>query len=188
MRLFAALDVPDSYKSSIDRAIRPLRERLPKARWTSSDQWHVTLKFLGEVAEEAVPEVRRIVEAAASESESVSACLTDVGSFPNSHSARVLWVGLEDAEGVMGRLASSMRDLFGAAGFRLEGSEFHPHLTVARFRVPQPVGEVLDEAEPLDFDRSPFDIAEIVLYRSRLSPKGAAYQPMERFHLGGPGV
>lgn len=183
MRLFVAFDVPDPQKMSIEKAIQPLRLRLPKARWTSREAWHVTLKFLGEVTDDRLAEVREIINASASASTPTPTRLTEVGSFPRATRARVLWVGLEDAQDVMAGIASSMEKVFTAAGFRREGRELHPHLTIARFRVPQPIEDVLLETGPFELDRSPFEVGDIVLYRSHLSPKGATYEALERFPL-----
>lgn len=188
MRLFVAFDVPDPQKMSIEKAIQPLRLRLPKARWTSREAWHVTLKFLGEVTEDRLAEVREIIDASALASTPTPTRLTDVGSFPSPKRARVLWVGLEDAQSVMAGIARSMEEAFTTAGFRREGRELHPHLTIARFRVTQLIEDVLLETGPFQLDRLPFEVGEIVLYRSHLSPKGATYEALEHFHLGGRGI
>lgn len=185
LRLFVACEVPDAQKLSIEKAIQDLRLTLPKARWIVREQWHVTLKFLGEVADERLAEVTEIVSASASGAPATEARLTDIGSFPNARRARVLWVGLDDPQEVMASLASALEEEFGKAGFRKEGRKLHPHLTLARFRVPQPIEEELASSGPYEFDHSPFEIGQVVLFRSRLSPKGATYEPLERTLLGG---
>lgn len=185
LRLFVACEVPDAQKLSIEKSIQSLRMALPKARWTVREQWHVTLKFLGEVGEERFPEVTEIVSSAANGGPATVSRLTDIGSFPNARRARVIWVGLEDVSGVMASLAVSMEEAFGKAGFRQEGRPLHPHLTLARFRVPQPIEEEIASSGPYEFDRTGFEIGEVVLFRSRLSPKGATYEPLEKTPLGG---
>lgn len=143
----------------------------------------MTVKFLGEVPEDRVGEVAEIASAAGAASRAAVTSLTDVGAFLNLRRARVLWVGMDDPGGAFAALASSMEERFGVAGFRKEGRALHVHLTLARFHAPQPVEKELLEAGPYNFDRSPFDVAEIVLFRSRLSPKGATYEEISRFPL-----
>lgn len=183
LRLFVAIEVPEAQKLSIEKSIQSLRLALHQVRWTVRDQWHATLKFLGEVPESRVRDVIEIVGQTATSSSASETRLTEIGSFPHARRARVLWVGLEDAGGVMASLAASMEEAFGKAGFRQEGRALHPHLTLARFRVPQPIEKEIASSGPFDFDRSPFTVGEIVLFRSRLSPKGATYEAIERFSL-----
>lgn len=183
LRLFVAIEIPQAQKLSVEKAIQPLRLALPKARWTTREQWHATLKFLGELPEERLSEVTEIVGRAADGATPTETRLTEIGSFPHARRARVLWVGLEDAHKVMSSLASSMEEEFGRAGFRKEGRELHPHLTLARFRVPQPIEKEIAFSGPFEFDRSPFEVTETVLFRSHLSPRGATYEALEKFPL-----
>lgn len=185
LRLFVALEVPEARKISIEKAIQSLRLNLPKARWTTREQWHVTLKFLGEVPEDRLPEVVEIAGTCGTASPPVGTRLTEIGSFPRGRRARVIWVGLEDDARVMALLAATLEEELGGAGFRKEGRDLHPHLTLARFRVPQPIEQEMGSSGPYEFDRTPFEVGEIVLFRSHLNPKGATYEPLEHFPLAG---
>jgi 2'-5' RNA ligase len=69
-----------------------------------------------------------------------------------------------------------------AAEYEPEKRAFTPHLTVARFRdqVPLP-----PEVLAVEVEGDPFEVAELVLYRSYLQRPHARYEPIERFPLGG---
>ena len=183
MRLFVAFDVPEPQKDSIEVAIRPLQAQLPGARWTSREGWHVTLKFLGEVPDDRLEEVRSIVSGSVPGAGPAAAALTDIGAFPNLRRPRVLWAGLRDDERRFEFLAARMEKKFGAAGFRQEARRLHPHLTLARFRPPFGPAPAVDANRPYMLDRSVFEVGEVLVFRSRLSPKGASYEALDRFAL-----
>lgn len=185
LRLFIAVDVPASHKLSIERSIQDLRLQLPEARWIPRESWHVTLKFLGEVAEDRVADVLRVTGRACTDAVALSSRLTEVGAFPTLRRARVIWVAIEDPDEALARLAARLERDLGKRGFRKEGRKLHPHLTLARLRTPLPVGEAVESSGPYRLEPSRFDIGEAILFRSHLSPRGATYEALETFALGG---
>lgn len=184
MRLFLAIEIPERHRLSVERAVQPLRLRIRGARWVPRESWHVTLKFLGEVPEGRLEEVRAIAASVCRGSRPTVSRLTELGVFPSLRRARVLWVGLEDPGGILASAAAALEEAYGRAGFRQESRAWHPHLTVARLRVPGPVGPSLEEADVASLDPSPVEVGEVVLFRSHLSPRGATYEALERFPLG----
>jgi 2'-5' RNA ligase len=182
LRLFAAVEIPQRTKEEVERAVAPFRERYPQARWVGPENWHVTVKFLGRTLPELVDRVR---EACASASERVRPFgveLRPLGAFPRPTGARVLWVGLRDEAEGLGVIARSLDGEL-EREFPPEKRPFTAHLTVARFepRVRIDPAE-LEAAVP---EPSPFRVGELVLFRSHLSPKGARYEPLQRFALRG---
>jgi 2'-5' RNA ligase len=183
VRLFIGIQAPEKQKRSIEKAIQELRLALPNARWVPRDNWHVTLKFLGEVTEERVSEVSEIGSMSASRSPPFDSHLTEIGSFPTKTRTRVLWVGLVDPDHVMAHLAARLEKKLGKAGFRQESRDLHPHLTLARFRVPERIADVIGEHGPYAYDRSPFAVEEVVLFRSHIGRGGARYEALETWPL-----
>jgi RNA 2',3'-cyclic 3'-phosphodiesterase len=186
MRLFVAVDIPERQKRSVEKAVQGLRLSLGgPVRWVPRENWHATVKFLGEVPDARLPEVRAIVAGAASAAAPTMTSLTDVGAFPSLSSARVLWVGLDDPGGRLAALGSGLEASLGDAGFRRESRPLHPHLTLARLKEQAPIRRAVEEAGPYALDREPFPAGSVVLYRSHLGHKGAVYEVVEEFALGG---
>lgn len=180
MRVFVALHVPSDLLEAIEADIvDALRPRLPQARWTRPEGRHLTLKFLGEVAEERLPDVGAALGSAATSHDAFEASFATVGGFPNIRRPRVLWVGIGQGAEPMGRLATSVSEALKPLGFEPEKRPFAGHLTVARFKVPEPIEELPEVGVP----STPFDVREIVLFRSQLHPKGARYTVLERYPL-----
>jgi 2'-5' RNA ligase len=177
-----AVDVPPSVKGDLAAALSSFRDRVPGARWTREDQWHVTLKFLGATWPRLLDDVREAVRSVALASMVFGTSLTAFGIFPTPSRARVMWAGLSDADGrfrqMVGLLDGALR-----AHFEPEKRPFTPHLTVARLNPPRDLREAAGFfGTPIPSE--PWAVTELVLYRSHLSPKGATYEAVNRFPIG----
>ena len=183
LRLFVAVDVPEPVKVRLAEEIRPFAQKIPGARWTRSEGWHVTLKFLGATWPRLLPEVRSAISAAAATPAFPSA-LTALGVFPSPRRARVVWAGLSDPDGrfteMVKALDESLEDYFVP-----EKRSFTPHLTLARLQPPRDISEFAPDLVGTPVPSAEFPVDHLVLYRSFLSPHGARYEPLESAPLGG---
>ena len=189
LRLFVAFDVPRPLLERIAEAAAPLQARLPAARWTPIDNQHVTLKFFGWVPPEGLEGVAAACAEVAARHPAGAFSTSGFGVFPGPRRARVLWVGLEDRDGILGPLVEDLEAAMEHLGFERENRRFTPHLTLARFKTPQRIElDLLGQGPP----PGRFDLHDLVLYRSHLSPKGPRYEALETFSLrptgGGPGA
>ena len=181
LRLFVAVDVPDAVRRRLARAVESLHGALPGARWVVPENWHVTVKFLGSVYPRLRDWVTEQVTEAARSAQPFETRLTSLGAFPSPRRARVLWAGLEDAEGRFASVAGAL-DGFLEREFRVEKRPFSAHLTVARFREQVSIGE---ELLRLDIASEPFPVRALTLYRSLLQRPAARYEPLAKFPLSG---
>jgi RNA 2',3'-cyclic 3'-phosphodiesterase len=184
LRLFIAADVPEDVQASLDASLAFFRDRIPGARWTQRSGWHVTLKFLGRTWPRLVDEIKAAVERAAGETPPFETALTAIGAFPSERRAQVLWAGLSDAEDHFETMVKRLDDLLDDY-FMSEDRAFTPHLTVARLTTPRALDEFVPDLPGMVVASRAFPIGELVLYRSHLSPKGATYEPLGRWPLGG---
>jgi RNA 2',3'-cyclic 3'-phosphodiesterase len=184
LRLFAAVDISPQAVRALARAIEPWRERLPGGRWVRPENWHVTVKFLGRTWPRLERWVRSSCREAAAQVRPFRLSVEGMGVFPGPSRARVLWAGLGDPEGSLPALARALEERL-AKEFPPEKRPFSGHLTVARFDPPVPVKEVIDDLEATRVEAPEFGVGELVLYRSHLSPRGARYEPLERYPLRG---
>jgi len=185
MRCFVAVELADNLRQPL---VRLLREELPPARdvrWCTEQQLHVTLKFLGDVRDEQVPAVCDAIQAAAEFVEPFDLRLGGVGCFPTPRNPRVLWAGVEDPTGGCTRWLELADPLFEELGFPRETRAFHPHITLGRGRDrggSDVLRSVLAEvAAPPPQDMT---VEKIVLFESRLGPRGARYIPQLEVRLG----
>jgi RNA 2',3'-cyclic 3'-phosphodiesterase len=179
LRLFVATEIPDEVRGALADAVRPVRERFPKARWVPIQNQHVTVKFLGSTYPRLVEWVTAAVRQVATRNASFTTRVEGLGAFPNERRARVLWAGLDDSASAFGRLAADLDEGL-SEEFKPEKRAFTPHLTVARF---EPTVSL--DPDEIAFESEPFEVRRIVLFRSQLRRPAPVYEPMEAFRLSG---
>lgn len=144
-------------------------------RATRRETVHLTLAFLGQVAEARLPEL--IAVAGQIRGESCVLTLDRLGYWPRQH---LLWAGCKEVPAALSSLAENLCAALGTAGFAVDaahGRDFIPHLTLVRKLPRQPAA--LPETAPLTWPCSRF-----VLVRSQLSPAGPDYRRLAEFNLG----
>lgn len=179
LRLFAAVEVPERHKASVKEAIAPLKAIVPGARWTSPATWHVTLKFFGEVPEPWLEGIREGIAQAVAGVQAVGSRLLEVGAFPNARRARVLWLGIDDSSGALAGLAERIN----RECVFVDDRPLHPHITLARLRVPANLGPVIDRFSPFKLDPAPFHIDRVTLFRSYTGRSGPRYEVLGSWDL-----
>jgi 2'-5' RNA ligase len=177
LRLFIAVDVPPDVRGLVDEVVAPLRARFPSGRWVPMDNWHVTLVFLGATSPDVLGWISSTLTEVVAATRSFGCRVEGLGAFRSTRRARVLWAGLRDDDGAMGRLADRLGVAL-AREFTPDPRELTPHLTVARFDPPVELGEefglVMLRSEPFEVDR-------ITLYRSHLRRPWPMYEPVAVF-------
>lgn len=186
MRLFVALEIPSTVRENLAGLLDSLRAVTKEPRWVRPENLHVTLKFLGEVAESKVESVRGTLGKIRSE-QVATLEFRGVGFFPNEQHPRVFWAGIE-ASANLKMLALDIENAMEKLGFPREQREFSPHLTLARFerpRVPEALGKIIGESKEREFGS--LRTSEFHLIQSKLKPSGAEYTTLEsfRFVVGG---
>jgi RNA 2',3'-cyclic 3'-phosphodiesterase len=181
LRLFVAFDVSTEAAAAVERAIEPWTAVFPDARWVPRENWHVTLKFLGQAWPRLEGWVREWVGEAAEACGPVSSRLTGLGSFPSEGRGRVLWAGIEDPEGGLAHISATLDEGL-RPEFPPESRPFSPHLTVARSEPPLrlPPTFVTTALEPVAFT-----VDRVVLFRSHLGRPVPRYEPLVTFPLAG---
>jgi RNA 2',3'-cyclic 3'-phosphodiesterase len=99
-RLFVAIPVPDTVRAELLRVQSELQLLVPRGtvRWTNPEQFHLTLRFLGDVPFEHVAGLQASLRAVCAGIHPLHLLAQGVGFFPNARSPRVIWVGIHDRE------------------------------------------------------------------------------------------
>jgi len=191
VRLFVALAPPPRAVADLDQACAPFRRLRADLRWTSTDAWHVTLAFLGEVTESSLERLIPRLERGALRHESFRMSFGGAGAFPSASRANVLWSGVPGDRRALAELAQTVAAAARRAGAAPPdaGRRFRPHLTLARCRAPVNVEEVVAGLD--DYTGPTWRVDELYLIRSNLpaggplpagdalrSPEGTACDPL----------
>lgn len=178
MRLFIGLDLP----SGVVRNLEDLLDRLrPQARiqWSPPANLHITTKFIGEWPEGRLEELKTALSELPARP-SIDVDIRRVGFYPNPHSPRVFWCGVE-APG-LAELAADTDRATSALGIAGEKRDYSPHLTLARIKEKtnlQPLREAIVALPSLDFGS--FPAGSCYLYQSKLRPTGSVYTKLAEF-------
>jgi 2'-5' RNA ligase len=155
-------------------------------RWTRPDQIHLTLRFLGNVVREIIPEVEKRLRLACAGSAPFTLRLGGLGCFPHRRAPRVIWVGLEGALDSLSQLQRAVANALADVGDHREEKAFHPHLTLGRLRNARRE-ELADFGEGLMRHQVPdlgsWTVQEVRLMRSELDASGARHTSLLRVPL-----
>ena len=182
-RCFVAVPLDASIRTALEGARQPwlARPDLEGMRWTDPSAWHLTLAFLGDVEEAAVPEIVATVREVARRHGPMRLPAGGVGAFPVPARARVAWYGIDDPESRLGDLA---RDL-GAALHVEVGDPFRPHVTLARARrAPVDLRHWISDAARAA-PSAMISVDAMELLRSHLGRGAAAYETLASMPLTG---
>jgi 2'-5' RNA ligase len=181
VRLFVAVELPTAVRDDLDAALPSLRAVSPEhLRWVPPARWHLTLAFLGEVAEPAADELRERLARAARRHGPTQLTVRGGGRFDG----RVLWAGLVGDVDALRRLAQSVAAGARRAGVPVEDRPYRPHLTLARARRPTDLRPLA--AGLADYAGPAWQATEIALVHSHLGPE-PRYDTLVTWPLGSGG-
>jgi 2'-5' RNA ligase len=189
LRLFVAIALPEPVRDQIIRVQHELQRLVPRevVRWTRPEQFHLTLRFLGNVPSDEVEALRQAVGRACRSAPPLSLCAQGIGFFPNPRLPRVIWVGINDNGN---RLVDLQKQIEGAARpFSAEPGEknFAGHITLGRLKNAKPVDVQSLSTRAQSFATYTFGrwtASEVEIIRSELSAQGARYTVLAAIRLG----
>lgn len=184
-RAFIAIPMPDAVRERLGALQDRLRAAAADVKWVEPANIHLTLKFLGELSDEARPALDVGMKIIAASHAAFDLAVKGTGAFPAGGAPRVVWAGCHVASGKLVALAGAVEKAADAAGFAPEGRPFAAHVTVGRVKSSRnaPALRALLERESAS-DFGAFRVEAFVLYRSDLSPRGPTYTIVEHYAFG----
>lgn len=180
-RMFLAMPVPASL-------LGPVRDELGRysrvLKVVAAENYHITLRFLGDTGRRQYDELVSALDSQVLPAR-VECTFTGLGCFPSTDSPRVIWAGMNCAEGEMERIVMLAEKSAALAGFAPETKKFSPHLTLARTRrdadVPPALMEYIRSNSSTEYFSHVFD--RVVLYESILKKSGPEYSEIRAWNL-----
>ena len=185
-RSFLALSLPDEARAAASTLQGDLRGRVaPRAvKWVAPENIHLTLKFLGEIAQENVPRVIAILRQCVEGVAPFEVEVKGAGAFPTPRRPRVLFVDAHDEPPILADIANRLNDAMTAADVPREDRGFRNHVTIGRVRKPSSLAETAAElGKSAERSFGTMSVEEAVLMKSDLRPDGPVYTPVERIAL-----
>jgi len=172
LRLFVGIGLPPDLKLRISL----MCTGVPEARWVDPGNYHLTLRFIGEVDEGVAGDIDAALLRI--QAPRFPLTLAGVGQF----GTRMLWVGVEKSQALL-QLQGKVENALQRAGIPPEGRRYSPHVSLARLR--QPMGPKVPAfvAEHALFRAPPFDVDHFSLVASYLTKNGAIYEDQADYPL-----
>ena len=191
VRCFIAVELPEEVRDEIAQLQAQLKSgNQPGVKWVDPYGIHLTLKFLGSIAQDRINEITKAMVEAAHGIAPFQLKVEVLGVFPNLRRVQVVWVGIGGEVEKLAQLQQGIESALAKLGFAPERRRFTPHLTLARLRdrasleERQRIGQLIAETKFESIHNFPVDA--ISLMRSQLTREGAIYSQIESVELGKP--
>jgi 2'-5' RNA ligase len=179
-RLFIAIRLPEDVIQKITEVSHYFQSQLPPEalKWVETENLHLTLRFLGELPEGQIGQIRQALTQVAAAQRPFELSVEGLGMYPHAKQPRTIWLGFQ---GVKPAISLHARLKKALAGIKLEKENrpFNPHLTLARVRsrtdrdTAHQIGQTLSEFKVGSLGA--FEVQQIHLIESKLTPQGPIY-------------
>ncbi len=187
IRSFIAVESSEEVRQAVGRLLQKLQPLCRDVKWVEPENMHLTLKFLGDVDSEQVPELWEAVQKAVSGSPAFELEIRGTGAFPNLRRPNVFWVGTGQGTDHLEALAERVEEALDPLGFRPEPRSFHGHLTLGRVRRwgPQLTALLEQLRKQEEYVAGWMPVQQVTLFSSELTPQGPIYTPLGHARLAG---
>lgn len=185
IRTFIAVGVDSGVRAAAAALQRELAKTAPEVRWTTADQMHVTLHFLGDLDDRDLAGVCRAVTKVCTKRPPFRLTVSGVGAFPTARRPKTIWAGLtegaEELSALHAALAVPLSDL---GVYRHEERAYNPHLTLGRLKA-DAAAPAVAAALPKYADWAGGDtlVTEVRVMSSELRRDGPEYTVLGRAEL-----
>ncbi|HEU6453243.1 MAG TPA: RNA 2',3'-cyclic phosphodiesterase [Gemmatimonadaceae bacterium] len=186
VRLFVAINLPADVRRAIVDVTAPMRQAAPRLSWVTEERLHLTMEFLGDQPEEAVPPLGAALAREAARHAPVTLALRGLGAFPNLRAPRIVWLGVA-ADPKLELLQHDLSSACGELGYERDARAFRPHITLGRARTPlrAEAARALATAARAVTWSATVEARSVDIMESRLLPSGARYGVVAAIPLGG---
>ncbi|MEW5960277.1 MAG: RNA 2',3'-cyclic phosphodiesterase [Chloroflexota bacterium] len=194
IRTFIAIDLPDQAHTALADLQHRLKAIAPPRmiRWIATENIHLTLHFLGDIAPRDVDKAAGALQAAATTCPPFSLELTGLGCFPHTRRPRIIWAGVAGEIEPLVNLHRELGQQLKVIDFTPEDRPYAPHLTIGRVKPGLPpyqlsqLGEVLEQARLEVKHLAGMEVNQICLFQSDLRPTGPLYTRLAQAMLKSP--
>ncbi len=172
VRAFISIDIPEKIRKEIQK----IQSKIPdfKGKLTEPVNLHLTLKFLGEIDEEILAEVRRRLKEI--KLKSFETRISEIGTFSSKH-IRIVWLKLENCKRLQKEIDKKLTRIF------REEERFMSHLTIARVKSLKNRDFFLKGLKKIGTPELKFQVKKFNLKKSTLTSEGPVYEAIEEYDL-----
>jgi 2'-5' RNA ligase len=184
MRAFLAIPIPEEIKEYAIKIKNKLDSEQPDIKWVEYANYHLTVKFLGEINNDVMGEIKDKMKIVGGNCTPFKLSINGVGFFPNKFRPRVVWLGINGELDKAAFLAKQVDDYLIPVGFEPEKNHRF-HLTLGRIRSERNLNKIMDKLVRIPNKSIIFDVNEFDLMVSKLMPTGPSYTIIDKFTING---
>ncbi len=184
IRLFIAFPLQKEVAEKLGEIIALLKNQGGRVKWVTSQNIHLTARFLGDTDERLVERLTALIDDTAAKYDSVDSMIDRLGAFPNLVRPRVIWAGLRDNTEVLAKVARELELSVRKLRFKPEKRGFNAHLTLGRVKDTSGVGDLTAYMQDFNLEEIPLTFDRLTLFKSTLTPQGPIYDRLHEAMLG----
>ncbi len=174
MRVFIAVELDDYIKKYIANIQKNVKEYTLKGNFTHLNNFHLTLRFIGEVEEAEIVKLKDAIDQTTLEIKPFTIRLGNLGCFPKK-TKKILWLGLSEGEQYIRSLFLKLENNLEKKGYAREERGIKPHITIGReVRLKTDFNNICDI---LNVDEKQISISQISLMESKRVEGELRYMP-----------
>ena len=180
-RVFLAINLPDRIKKEISFNLEKFKSKNDdyNIRWTSSDNYHLTIHFFGNVSNKQIALIERILSEEIKNIPKFKIKTGDVGYLPNKRNPRIIYVEIIDIEKKLKDLVCKVEALLDKAHFSASRKPWKAHLSIARIKNYIKNEKIYEEK----LKSTSFKVKSVELMESHLNPTGSVFNVITSFGL-----
>ncbi len=172
MRVFIAVEAPEEYREKLQK----IQEEFSKlGNINLVKDYHCTLKFLGEITEKQVEEIREKLRKI--KMKRFEASMQELGAFPNRDYINVIWIDLKGRiSELQAKIDSELQEMFP------KDNRFSAHVTLGRVKSVKDK-KAIKEKLGMKIEEMKFEVNEFKIIKSTLTPEGPKYETLGMYSL-----
>lgn len=170
MRTFIAVEIPENVKEEIIKIQKQLPEF--KGKLPEKENLHLTLKFLGEISENKIEEIKKKLKEIQFKSFEVQ--IDRIGIFENNRRG-IVWLNVANCENLQKEIDEKLSDFFE------KEKRFMGHLTIARIKNFKDKNKFISEIQKIKIPKLKFSVDSFYIKKSILKKEKPIYEPLEKF-------
>jgi len=184
IRAFIAIEIDNGIKDRLSEYLNQLKKTGASVKWVAPENIHLTLKFIGYIEEETLPDLKEIINNAVSCLDPFSISIENIGAFPNLKKPRVVFVCAQDKGNNLLNIYERLDKGIEKLGIKRDPKKYVGHITLGRIKSQKNISKLtnaLNSSKECSFGLE--KVSYISLMQSELTPTGPIYTKLNNFML-----
>jgi 2'-5' RNA ligase len=179
MRTFIGMKLEAETREKIASALKPFKKIATPIKWVKPENWHLTMKFIGEVNDEKKDRIIRALNEIPIPVQPFEIVISGFGKFGRGDDLNIFWAGIEENQ-ILKKIYLQIEEALEKIQVKREDREFRPHLTIGRNRKPfnfKPFAAIIEKEQSRRI--ASFIARGFQIFQSILTPEGPIYNIVE---------